>query len=348
MQRLRLAVLIQLVVSTAVLAQGPLTPPGAPAPTMKTLQQVEPRTPITNGTAVTISASGSYYLTTNITVAGGDAITINTSGVTLDLNGFTIASTAPSAAGTGILLGSGARNIKILNGSIQGGVTNNGSGVYGGSGFANGIYYSGTQPANVQVLRVSVSGCLSLGIQLDYVRSTVVESCTVTTIGGTGISAMIVRGSSAVDCGGHGIISTDASDCRGIGGVNSYGVFATTALNCSGTADGPSGFGVFATVGQNCGGSSASGTGIGAAIALNCYGSSSSGIGLYAAELATGCYGFNNSASNPALKTGGTANCCGGQNTGGGFGLQACIAIGCPDFGGGVNSTCAQKFLGTP
>lgn len=37
-------------------AQGPLSPTAAPAPTMKTLQQVEPRTPITNATAVTINS----------------------------------------------------------------------------------------------------------------------------------------------------------------------------------------------------------------------------------------------------------------------------------------------------
>ena len=33
---------------SSLLAQGSLTPPGAPAPTMKTLDQIEARTPITN------------------------------------------------------------------------------------------------------------------------------------------------------------------------------------------------------------------------------------------------------------------------------------------------------------
>ena len=50
-------------------AQGPLTPPGAPAPTMKTLAQVEPRIAITN-VPFTINRPGSYYLTTNLTSTG--------------------------------------------------------------------------------------------------------------------------------------------------------------------------------------------------------------------------------------------------------------------------------------
>jgi hypothetical protein len=45
-------------------AQGSLTPPGAPAPAMKTLAQIEPRTPIASA-PFTISAPGSYYLTTH-------------------------------------------------------------------------------------------------------------------------------------------------------------------------------------------------------------------------------------------------------------------------------------------
>jgi hypothetical protein len=68
-------------------AQGPLMPPGPPAPTMKTLEQVEPRKPIT--APATISQPGSYYLTTNATVSG-NGITITSSNIALDLGGFTL------------------------------------------------------------------------------------------------------------------------------------------------------------------------------------------------------------------------------------------------------------------
>ena len=169
-------------------AQGSLTPPGAPAPTMKSLDQIEARTAITNTTSlVTISQPGSYYLTHNLTVSTGDGIDITTNGVTLDLNGFTISSTAASATGTGILLGSGLSEHHHCQRPIQGGVTNNGSGVYGGGGFAYGIYYSGNSPVNVLVSRVSVSGCRYYGIFLNSGDSTVVEACTVRTVGSYGI-----------------------------------------------------------------------------------------------------------------------------------------------------------------
>jgi hypothetical protein len=86
-------------------AQGSLAPPGAPAPTMKSLAQIEPRSPISL-VPFTISVPGSYYLTTNVTTTVSNAIVIAANGVTLDLNGFSISSTVANAAngGTAIVL----------------------------------------------------------------------------------------------------------------------------------------------------------------------------------------------------------------------------------------------------
>jgi hypothetical protein len=312
---------------TSAFAQGSLTPPGAPAPTMKSLDQIEARTPISS-LPFTISSSGSYYLTKNLSVSSGNAITVNANGVTLDLNGFTISSTAASANGTGILINSGLRNIAITNGFVQGSVTESG-GSYSGGGFANGINYTTTAPQNVRVSGVSVSGCLADGINLNATSTTVAESCTVHTVGGFGIAALTVKASVAADCGLAAIIALNVTDSYG-GSVNQQGINATTTQNCIGESSG-----------------SVTGPGINTAVAQNCYGSSQSNYGINAASIANSCAGLSSSISFAAINAGAIAFACHGTNSAGGPAITTCIAIGCASSGGVVNASCS-KWLGTP
>ena len=312
--KILLTVVSSFIILPSAFGQGALTPPGAPAPTMKTLTQIEPRTAITNtASVVVIVQSGSYYLTGNLTVSSGNAIIIATNGVTLDLNGFTISSTAASASGYGIQLASGLSDLTIFNGHIRGGVTNNGSGVYAGSGFSSGIYFIGAIPVNAHVSSVSVSGCFGYGIYLGIGDSTLVEHCTVRTVGNVGISASTIKTSVAVDCGGTAIYGDQASDCRGesvagngidtsscalncYGSSSSgYGVSTKNAQNCSGNSI--SGYGLSALTAQNCNGGSSSSYALVANTALNCFGSSNTGYGLYAGDVAIGCRGSSFSST---------------------------------------------------
>src|SRR2546423_776646 len=84
----------------SIFAQGSLTPPGAPAPTMKALDEIEPRINLQASPAPAsvdttnanyhfiINQPGSYYLSANLGVTKLNGIKINSQGVTLDLNGF--------------------------------------------------------------------------------------------------------------------------------------------------------------------------------------------------------------------------------------------------------------------
>src|SRR5690349_15205092 len=105
---------LTLVAAAGLLTAGPLNPPaGAPAPTYKTLSEVEPRTPInaatTPGSATAlyrISAPGSYYLTGNLAGASAlNGVEIAASGVTIDLRGFEVAGAPGSLAGICVTTG---------------------------------------------------------------------------------------------------------------------------------------------------------------------------------------------------------------------------------------------------
>ena len=97
------------------LAQGPLAPSAPPAPTMKTLVEMEPRTHITS-LPYTITASGSYYLTTNLNGGGTAAgLIIQAGGVTIDLRGFSILNCT-----VGISATAGVKGVAVHNGSVRG------------------------------------------------------------------------------------------------------------------------------------------------------------------------------------------------------------------------------------
>ncbi len=108
--------------TTAAFAQGTLTPPGAPAATMKTLNQIEPRTdiltlPSSANSMYVITQPGSYYLSATFTAtAAFRAIEIRTNDVTIDLCGFTIYGNGGYA---GILsYGTFCDRIRVLNGRL--------------------------------------------------------------------------------------------------------------------------------------------------------------------------------------------------------------------------------------
>lgn len=95
MPRLRAALLAALsLITLPALAGDPTPPPGPVTGTMKTLTQVEPRTPLNDlpGDAaymVIINQPGSYYLTADIVASGArHGIRVAADSVTIDLNGF--------------------------------------------------------------------------------------------------------------------------------------------------------------------------------------------------------------------------------------------------------------------
>lgn len=211
-------------------AQGPLTAPGAPAPTMKTLQQIEPRTDLASvpGDATfhhIITQPGSYYLSGNLPVTKGNGIDVRVARVTIDLNGFEVR-WLEGTGGAGIFVRPGAHEFAVKNGAINGktGAVN---------GFAFGIQSStGTDLARAgSVVDVTVSGCSNIGIrggpewQLLRVRArgngqglqaldgAVVAHCIATENSGTGIA---VEKASVSHCvassnGGVGIVATSST-----------------------------------------------------------------------------------------------------------------------------------------
>ena len=109
----------------------------------------EGRIPVSGPT--TISTPGHYIVTRDIAVSSGTVITINTTHVTLDLNGHTISST--STAGNLIDIQSTADLLTIRNGRLYGG--------------ANGIGANSTVGLTISMDHLEIDGCAERGIYLN-------------------------------------------------------------------------------------------------------------------------------------------------------------------------------------
>lgn len=119
-------VISSFVIRHSSFGQGTLTPPGPPGPTMLTLSQIEPRTPVdalhTPGDAnsmFAITNPGSYYLTTNLySPIKPYLISINANNVAIDLSGFSLLGNGLTSQG--INIPNFQTNVMICNGMIYG------------------------------------------------------------------------------------------------------------------------------------------------------------------------------------------------------------------------------------
>ncbi len=227
---------------------GPITPPSGPIEgTYKTLDEVEPRTPLTQQTTpgeadsvFTITEPGSYYLTGPIAAESGKhGIKIRTSDVTIDLGGFVHDGGADAGivSRTGIINFAGfAFNFVITNGTLKG---------WGESGIVLGDVSS-----NVRIERIIAQRNGEDGINVGQ-QATLIE-CQALTNGGAGITAasdaVVDRciahenGEDGIDLVSRSIVTNSVSSKNGGDGFNASSM--SRFVDCVAEDNGESGFNI--------------------------------------------------------------------------------------------------------
>jgi len=209
---------------------GPLNPPaGAVTGTGRTLDEVynripatgaaDGRTPIPGGTSqVTIAQPGSYILTGSLTTSGTTIFINNPGGpVTLDLNGFRVASTGTSLSTINVINGA---QVVIRNGHISGG--------------GSGLTVSNSPGAVVEDL--TVVGARSRGIDFPGNTSvgSVVRRCAVIDTGLTTVAADTMSVFAIAVSALHGCRIEDCHVSRMVHNGTSPGTLTGIAMNTGG------------------------------------------------------------------------------------------------------------------
>jgi hypothetical protein len=167
----------------------------------------------------TIDSPGLYCLARNLTYSAttGNAITVNASGVTLDLMGFSL--TGPgktSGTNFGIRFNPGLANVEIRNGTVA------------SFGYL-AIYDSDSQGSRLIGLRIRDNG--ATGVEMDG-NNQVVMGCSFLDNGGKGaiIQKGLIKGNLASNNGSNGMnagvgstISGNMCHSNGGKGINAYG-----------------------------------------------------------------------------------------------------------------------------
>lgn len=219
--------LLFLTFTTYLVAQGPLDPPsGVPSPGMKTLQevfdevkdldQIEPRTPISS-LPFTIDVPGSYYLTGNLTTEGV-GISITSSKVSLDLNGFTLEGTGSGSHYAGIKAERAANSLtglEIKNGIII--------------GFGNCIEFRSVSGSSITNVHCSGSSRSSLQLNGNGSRCSgnSISHCQISNSGNYGIS---LSSAAPGECSGNTIAHCLVTDCVN-GGIGLFSGTGQTSGN---------------------------------------------------------------------------------------------------------------------